>query len=435
MTPEREILERQLKEFEARKKAAKGVDDQVFVESARKTVSTIRAIARVPNDGELTGWQVSSFCWSLYAIASKSQDGEESRACLAHLVAAYRKKIDSAQFWGDARGAEFGRTLFNAIVLLLYRIVKDANEGAEEGILKRVGKDYLEMLALRAEAFLDDVAFKKDPVTDEQRAAMERSTGKRIRLRFWPSLAERAFGLMNRCLKVDVTLVPSPELTAFLGRCKDRGDWLGFYCANARVRRGDFAGARQLLLEVVRKKRRDAWAWTHLAEACRDMPEKAVSCYCKALTCPVRDPSIAQATVAKTRRQLACVLLAMGRVQEATREKELADRKEMPDPRDTFYLGEAKAAEQMVFGSENSSGAGRMQGGLSTGEKVHFSGVLVKRAGNAFGFVKDGKRGDVFIPPRFAERKRDGEVVTGWAAYREDRKKNRMSLCMIGGGS
>lgn len=235
MTEARQSLEAKLKLQMAAKRAAKGRDEVAFVAHAHEIVDTIRAIWQLPEDNALTDFQIGSYCWALYAIASKARDGEVARNALARLVRAYRKKIDSPQFWGSAASDEYGKTLFRAIVLLVYQMLKHSNEGAGESLLKKIGTPFLEILDLRASSFLDEAAFKKDPVTEEQRLAMERSAGKRIRMKAWPSVAEKAFGVMNRILKTLPETNPSSELVAFLAQNISRGDWLGYYCAKARI--------------------------------------------------------------------------------------------------------------------------------------------------------------------------------------------------------
>ena len=86
MTSEREQLETRLKEHEKAKRAAKGTDDAQFVAASQEIVSTIRQIRALPEDNKLTDFQISSYCWALYAIASKSHDSEQVRMALVKLV-------------------------------------------------------------------------------------------------------------------------------------------------------------------------------------------------------------------------------------------------------------------------------------------------------------------------------------------------------------
>lgn len=409
MTEARQELETKLKSFETAKKAAKGSDDEAFVKNARGIVTTIREIWKLPEDNVLTDFQVGSYCWALYAIAAKSSDGEESRQALARLVCAYRKKIDNPQFWGTPKNADFGRTLFNSIVLQLYQTAKHANEGAAETLLKKVGEQYLEMLDLRAETFLDDAAFHREPVTESQRAAMEKKSGKKIKMKAWPSIAEKAFGLMNRILKVLPEAKPSSGLAGFLAKNSKRGDWLGYYGAKALIRVGEYAQAQGFLMELLRKKPKEGWLWSDLAEACRKDYGVAVSCLAKALRCPNRDPQIAEGMARKDRALMAMMLQVLGRGPAPV------------DLKDAFYDQECKKAEVFVFGKEAAAEA----------QSVTFEGKLIKHNGNVFGFVKDAKLGSVFIPPRFAEKHADGEFVKGKAQKKEDKKKKKLSWCMI----
>lgn len=421
MTPEREELERKRKTFEDAKRAAKGNDDKAFLQNARSIVATIKAIAKLSEDNQITDWQVSSYCWALYVVCSKSADALERRQMAVRLVCAYRRKIDSSRFWGDEKAFEFGKTLFNAIILQLYKLVKDANEVAEAALLKAIAKPYLEMLSLRAEPYLDEAAFRRDLVTEVQRKAMEAHTGKKIRLKTWPSLAEKAFGLMKRCFKADETAMPSGELVSFLGKNVGRGEWLGFYCAFAHLRRKEFAEARKLLVEVVRRKKSEAWAWECLAQTFRDQPVKMAGCLCKVLLCPSHDRQIMEAMSVKARHQLAKCLTMLGRAEEARRESELAARKDISDANDDFYRRESAEVVQEVLG-----GGGSDQVGAKA-----FYGRLFKHGDHTFGFVKDKTIGSVFIPPKFAVQYKDGEMVKGNAMLKEDKKKKKMSYCMI----
>ena len=294
MTPEREKLEGRLKELMAAKKSAKGVDDAAFVKNAAAIVALLEEIARLPEDGKLTNFQVGTYCWALEAIANKSHDAVQRRDAIVRLVKAYRKAIDSPQFWGDPRACDFGRVFFNAMVVCLHKIVKESNAEARDAVLRKVVRPFTEILFLRAEAFLDEAGFKKEPVTDAQRVAMERNNGgKPIKVKEWPSIAEKAFSVLNHGLRADASQTVPSELVDFLFRNREKGRWLGFYCATAMMRSGRIGEARSLLTRVVRKNPEADWAWTHLAEACRDSPQDAMACLYRSLTCSNRDPQIA----------------------------------------------------------------------------------------------------------------------------------------------
>ena len=409
MTKARQDLEMTLKAFEMGKKAAKGTDEVAFLVNARGVAETIRKMEMLPEDNALTDFQVGSYCWALYAIASKSADGDEARQALSRLVCAYRKRIDSPQFWGAPKNKDFGKVLFRSVVLQTYQVVKHANEGTGETFLKAIGVPFLEILSLRAEVFLDADAFRKDPVTDVQRAEMERHAGKKIRMKFWPSTAEKAFGLMNRILKFLPGATPSPELVAFLAKNVSQGEWLGYYCAKAHVRVGEYEKARKLIVAMLRRKATEGWLWADLADACRDCQGLAVSCLAKSLLCPNRDPQIAEGMARKEQALLGRLLSALGRSPAP------------PDLKDPFYRQEAAKAELFVFGENRAP----------SGQAIMFSGKLSKRTGNAFGFVNDAKVGSVFIPPCFAEKHANGDLIKGKARKKEDKKKNRLNWCMI----
>ena len=416
MTSEREQLETRLKEHEKAKRAAKGTDDAQFVAASQEIVSTIRQIRALPEDNKLTDFQISSYCWALYAIASKSHDAEQVRMSLVKLVRSFALAMNARSFWGDASSAEFGRTLFNSLVQLLYKSVKSMNDTTAVAFAKKIAVDYLNILDARCEAYLDAGAFHKDPVTEEQRKGMElRNGGKRIRLKFWPSLAEKAYGLMNRCLKADSQVVATDRLVTHLHRNVSKGDWLGLYCVTAMIRGGHAERARSMMKDIVRAKHNEAWAWTYLADTYRDKPEMVAACHCKALTLPSHDPEISLGMAVKSRRVLADALQRLGLVQEAQRELALAERKAPVDSHDGFYVTWAGKTNQLLL--------------PSTAKR--FTGRLIKREDKSFGFVKDRTLGDVFIPPKFVKCPKNEDQIAGWADLQEDKNKKRKSLCMI----
>ena len=416
MTSEREQLETRLKEHEKAKRAAKGTDDAQFVAASQEIVSTIRQIRALPEDNKLTDFQISSYCWALYAIASKSHDAEQMRMALVKLVRSFARAMNARSFWGDASSAEFGRTLFNSLVQLLYKSVKSMNDTTAVAFAKKIAVDYLNILDARCEAYLDAGAFHKDLVTEEQRKGMElRNGGKRIRLKFWPSLAEKAYGLVNRCLKADSQVVATDRLVTHLHRNVSKGDWLGLYCVTAMIRGGHAERARSMMKDIVRAKHNEAWAWTYLADTYRDKPEMVAACHCKALTLPSHDPEISLGMAVKSRRVLADALQRLGLVQEAQRELALAERKAPVDSHDGFYVTWAGKTNQLLL--------------PSTAKR--FTGRLIKREDKSFGFVKDRTLGDVFIPPKFIKCLKNGDQIAGWADLQEDKNKKRKSLCMI----
>ena len=416
MTSEREQLETRLKEHEKAKRAAKGTDDAQFVAASQEIVSTIRQIRALPEDNKLTDFQISSYCWALYAIASKSHDSEQVRMALVKLVRSFARAMNARSFWGDASSAEFGRTLFNSLVQLLYKSVKSMNDTTAVAFAKKIAVDYLNILDARCEAYLDAGAFHKDLVTEEQRKGMElRNGGKRIRLKFWPSLAEKAYGLVNRCLKADSQVVATDRLVTHLHRNVSKGDWLGLYCVTAMIRGGHAERARSMMKDIVRAKHNEAWAWTYLADTYRDKPEMVAACHCKALTLPSHDPEISLGMAVKSRRVLADALQRLGLVQEAQRELALAERKAPVDSHDGFYVTWAGKTNQLLL--------------PSTAKR--FTGRLIKREDKSFGFVKDRTLGDVFIPPKFVKCLKNGDQIAGWADLQEDKNKKRKSLCMI----
>ena len=430
MTAERGKLEQRLKELMAAKKSAKGVDDAAFVRKSAEIVEVLESIARLPEDYKLTDFQIGTYCWSLYAVASKSIDQSRRRDFAVRLVKAYHRAVDCPQFWGHPRADEFGRTLFNSMVVALYKEIKDSNVETGETALRSAARPFVEILDKRANDFLDEAGFHKEPVTDEQKAAMERNNGgKPIRMKTWPSIAEKAFGLVNRCLKADRTLQLPPQLVDFLYLNTKKGEWLGFYCANAMLRAGRFEEARGLLLDVVRKKPEEGWSWIHLAETYTDSPQNAVACLCRSLTCRIHNQEMS--TESKTHRLLARILAALGDSATAARESEYASGKVVSAEDITRYGLESRKANLLVFGDKVVPTKKRISKGQTATSDVRFRGRLIKPKGKSFGFVECREVGTVFIPPRFASKKYQGDEIVGWAAMREDKKKKRMALCMI----
>lgn len=418
MSAEREEIEAGIKELEKAKREAKDVDAVAFVSKAREILVELKRLRALPEDSKLNDYQIGSYCWCQYALASKSTDAEEAKLALERLLVVFARVKDSSSFWGSDRGRAFGRALFSALVLVMYKIVKRMNEPSSISFLRRVSPAYLGILSSRAPAFLDDKAFEKDPVTDAQRQAMERNNhGKKIRMKSWPSLAEKAFGLMNRCFKARPESKISQEAVDFLLRNKDKGEWLCFYCANAMLQVNRYDEARKLMLEVVRAKRNDSWAWADLARTFKPQPEKAISCLCKALLRPSHDPEISLGMTVKIRRELSSALRQVGKEAEGIREIALADQKAPVDLNDPLYLEWARKADEFLL--------------APTAKR--FSGKLIKRADQAFGFVRDKVVGDVFIPPEFVKKAAHGDDLSGWADLRENKKKKCKSYCMISG--
>lgn len=435
MTPERGSLESRLKTLLAEKKAAKGVDAAAFLKSSAAILALLGEIRNLPKDNVLFAFEIGTYCWALEAIASNSADPARRREYTARLVLAFRKAVDSTQFWGDERSKAFGRTMFNAMVACLYKAVKGSSADVGEGMLRRVAHPYLEILTMRADAYLDDVGFRKDPVTEPQREALFRNNGgKRIRMKAWPSVAEKAFGLLNRCLKADQSLVVPDELVAFLYRNRGRGEWLGFYCANAMVRSGRNEEARPLLVDIARKKPDEFWIWEHLAETFRESPEDALSCLCRALRCPIRNREIESATHMKIHRRLARVLSDMGDEETAARENAYAKGEAVSALDMRHCAEEGERADRLVFGGAKPTNYGRMTGRTHQKESsdcVRFEGRFILAPGKSFGFVKGAAIGDIFVPPPIAVKIKNNAQIAGMAARKEDRKKKRMSWCMI----
>ena len=281
-----------------------------------------------------------------------------------------------------------------------------------------VAVPYLEILEQDCDDAVREEDFVRRPVTAEERARMERSAGKKVRLKEWPSNVETMVGGAARIVKehafTPAKLLPGERLMAFLEAHLDEGEWFGFYYAMWLKAAGRTEEGTRHLLKTVEAKRNEAWAWDHLGETYVQEPEKARACYCRALTCPVHDEEISAGIAKKTHRKLAAVLRALGEADAADAEEALASSdKPLPGRRDV-YLGHVDEADLLLLGDRKT--------------RV-FEGVFEQNEGRAFGFVRCGSKGrdNVFVPPPRTRGLRDGDRVKGTAVLELDRKKGRES--------
>ena len=201
-------------------------------------------------------------------------------------------------------------------------------------------------------------------------------------------------------------MVPA-ELIDFLFRNKEKGDWLGFYCANAMVRVGRHEEARSLLVGVVRKNPGADWAWTHLAETYQNIPQNAMACLCRSLTCSNRDPQIAKATEAKTHRLLAKILAALGDSATAAREIGYANGTAVSAEDSQRYVEGVKVANRLVFGSDKPPE--KRCGGIARSREGHacrVSSSAPLQDTTIFGKLPTAPNDGAFNPPTFGEAAR-----------------------------
>ena len=136
------------------------------------------------------------------------------------------------------------------------------------------------------------------------------------------------------------------------------------------------------------------------------------------------------------------MLASLGDAAAASREIGYANGAAVSAEDSQRYTDGVKAANRLVFGSDkppekrhggvmHSREDRAFRGHTTSAAPVEFSGRLSRSEGKSFGFVRSREYGDIFIPPKFAAKMRDGELVLGVAAMREDKKKKRMALCML----
>ena len=323
------------------------------------------------------------------------------------------------------RATEIKHRFFVGFAKRLKTAAKSAS-GGNINLPYEVAKGYVEMAEKFGFAALTQGDFQRRPVTSEQRAGMERKAGKKIRLKEWPSNVDEAVGVAAQCVKLyqnsAMPLKPGERMMQFLLRHIDSNEWFGFYYARWLKVCGRDAESIRYLVEVVKRKKNDDWAWQYLGDSFVAEPEKARACYCRSLTCQVHDKEIADGVAKKTHRKLAVVLRATGQMVESALEEGLAASNEPLPGNRTFYLQYAPDARRLMY----------------VGEKtLDFTGRFEKHQDKAFGFVRivsgagfglsAGKQISVFVPPPLAKALENGTSVKGFAAQRMDEKKKRLS--------
>jgi hypothetical protein len=88
--------------------------------------------------------------------------------------------------------------------------------------------------------------------------------------------------------------------------------WLPYYRAKLLIHAGRRTEAQAGLMQTLRRKSRDFWAWSAMAETYED-PDMRMACLCRALTCPGAKPEF----LVKVRTQLARDLFKQGHLPEA----------------------------------------------------------------------------------------------------------------------
>ena len=326
---------------------------------------------------------------------------------------------------GYAKASEIQRRFFVGFARRLKAAGK-AENGNAANLPYGVARCYVEMCEAFGFAALKPDDFNRRPVTNEQKAGMERRTGKRIRMKEWPSHVDEAVGVAAKCIKLyqdgGMSLKPRVRMMEVLHSHIEANEWFGFYYARWLKACGRDTESAQYLVEVVRRKKNDDWAWQYFGDSFANEPEKARACYCRSLTCPIHDKEIADGVAKKTHRKLAAVLRELGQAEEAELEDGFAVSGEpLPGNRE-FYMSHASDARRLMYFGEKT---------------LEFFGRFEKHQDKAFGFVRVAAGGDsavamgrqisVFVPPPLAKPLSNGIAVKGFAVQQMDEKKKRMS--------
>ena len=82
------------------------------------------------------------------------------------------------------------------------------------------------------------------------------------------------------------------------------GKWFGLYYGSWLMYLGKADQAREYFRSVVRANLREAWSWLYLGRSYKGERERQRTCYCQALCCPVRDPTIGEGLAKKIHADL-----------------------------------------------------------------------------------------------------------------------------------
>lgn len=207
---------------------------------------------------------------------------------------------------------------------------------------------------------------------------------------------------------------------------------------------GEYDEAQQVLLPFIRKKSRDFWVWQLMAKLHSDIETK-LACLCKAIVCGSRKEEMLvslyeeAAGVFKQANELAMAKWLYNRaitlrqsnnwrisheLMDITRQNWYISTSE--NKNNTFLTQEAEKAELFVLGKIQSKRSTKCH----PNDKRSFQGKIKKNAAG-FGFVRDTKLGDIFIPAHLAANLQDGSIVRGKAIEKMDPKKQRLSLAAI----
>ncbi len=202
--------------------------------------------------------------------------------------------------------------------------------------------------------------------------------------------------------------------------------------------------AKATLLPFVRKKSRDFWVWQRMAEVENNLTDK-VTYYAKAIHCGSRKEEMllslyedaANVMVqmgllpfAKWLADRACEIRYRNRWRESDVLRTLMSESwyaTVTATKDDQWLQEkANQAEIIALGRVQHA-VSKQKSRMPQTKKQAFSGKL-KIAHAGYGFVHDNQLGDIYVPQELVTAHRHGEIVSGLAKEKFDKKKQRMSL-------
>jgi hypothetical protein len=202
--------------------------------------------------------------------------------------------------------------------------------------------------------------------------------------------------------------------------------------------------AKATLLPFVRKKSRDFWVWQRMAEVESDLGNK-VTYYAKAIHCGSRKEEM----LVSLYEDAASVMVQTGFLPFAKwltdRAREIRYRNQWRESdvlralvsapwyanttanKDEQWLQEqANHAEILALGKVQKTRTTHSNPPQQSAPK-NFRGPL-RIAPAGYGFVHDKQLGDIYVPQELVAAHRHGEIVSGLAKEKFDKKKQRMSL-------
>ncbi|VGO14556.1 hypothetical protein PDESU_03119 [Pontiella desulfatans] len=109
----------------------------------------------------------------------------------------------------------------------------------------------------------------------------------------YPSVVERVIQGLGKVLKGEANLERVRFSAEFIRKHYEKypeQNWFPYYLAIALIRSGKPDEARVLLIQIVRKKQTESWAWHHLSECYSAGDPIKLACLCKAVLCRAPQP-------------------------------------------------------------------------------------------------------------------------------------------------